>query len=111
MPPKQKKKNVSDELIPTPPIGRGQADAILRIAEAHKNMVDLLDNELPSGDLRDRVMQAQQESFLFAEMQISINPKSFPDPKPGIVFDEPDADDEFSPDPDPDDTDEPQDED
>lgn len=110
MPPKQKK-NVSDQLIPTPPIGRGQADAIMRIAEAHKNMVDMLDNELPSGDLRDRVMQAQQESFLFAELQISVNPKSFPDPKPGIVFDEPDANDEFSPDADADLDDEPRDED
>lgn len=98
---KKTTKNASSEYLFTPPVGNGQALAIMRIADAHRSMIDLLDDQLPSGTLRDRVMQAQQESFAFARMLIENDPKSFPEPKPVKIVEEPEepfSDDQGGPD-------------
>jgi len=86
---KKNAKNASSELITTLPVGVGQANAIMRIADAHRDLIDLIDDQLPSGTLRDRALQSQQESFLFARMSIENNPRSFPDPKPVKIVDDP----------------------
>jgi hypothetical protein len=89
-----KNKRAADEYVLTPPVSETQSNAIMRIADAHRNMIDLLDAELPSGDLRDRVLASQQDSFILSRLLIENSPKSFPEPKVKVI----DADDLDEPD-------------